>query len=592
MTNFNPKTKILIVYFFLIAFSLAVLWQVNQYNFIDFDDPVYITQNAQVLSGITWEGICWAFTTIYADFWHPLTWISLMIDSQIYGLNAGGYHLTNLILHILSTLLLFWLFNRMTGTIGRSAFVAALFALHPLHVESVAWIAKRKDVLSAFFWMLTLCFYVYYTERPTIKRYLPVLFSFLLALMSKPMVITLPIIMILFDFWPLERFKLQKKNWLVWQCREKIPLLILSFFFSVITLFVHGQPYPEHFPLDSRMANAFVSLVIYLEKTFWPHNLAVFYPYSLQLPTWQIIGAIVTLIIISIAAIMTLKQLPYFFVGWTWYLITILPVSGIIQVSPRSMSDNYTYLPLIGIFIVVAWIIPSLSTRKLFQRTILFPAAITLLICLSVLTWQQCGYWKNSVTLFGHALIATKNNYLAHNNFGHALFEDGNTLDALEHFQTAIKINPIYTGAYTNLGNAYAKLGQYTKAFENYNKAIKIQPDFAETYYNRGTTYGEIGQYKSAIEDLNKAISLKADYVDAYFNKGTIYAKLLQYQKAIEEFDKAIKLNPSYIMAYYSRGFAYLLQGDYDNGCLDAQKICGWGNCQLLDFAKSKGYCR
>ena len=352
--NINPQKQKLIVYIVLILATLAVFWQVNRYDFINLDDPVYVTENSHIQSGITLDGFRWAFSTTYAEFWHPLTWLSLMFDYQLHGLNAGGYHVTNLILHILSTLLLFWLFNRMTGMMWRSAFVAVLFALHPLHVESVAWIAERKDVLSAFFWMLTLCLYVYYTEKPVMKRYLLVVFSFVLALMSKPMVVTLPVIMILLDYWPLGRFELRKSDLMLWQLREKTPFFILSAVLVFITLYNPSQQDTslKAFSLIPRLANAPVAFVTYLEKTFWPHDMAVFYPFSDQLPVWQVLEATILIIVISVTVIVMAKRLPYLFVGWMWYAITIAPVIGIIQISvtaPYAMADRYHYLPETGL---------------------------------------------------------------------------------------------------------------------------------------------------------------------------------------------------------------------------------------------------
>ena len=309
----------------MILATLAVFWQVNQCDFINIDDEVYVTENLHVRSGITLDGFRWAFSTTYAEFWHPLTWLSLMLDYQLYGLNAGGYHLTNLILHILSTLLLFWLFNRMTGMIWRSAFVAALFALHPLHVESVVWIAERKDVLSAFFFMLTLCLYVYYTEKPDIKKYLLVLFCFACGLMSKSIVVTLPVILILLDYWPLKRFESKKNNLILWQLKEKIPFFVLSAIFSIVTFYAQytdKSGFVRDFPfsLSSRIANALVSFVTYLEKIFWPHDLIFFYPFSNQLAVWQIWGAALLIIVISIFVVAMVKRSPYLLVGWLWYM--------------------------------------------------------------------------------------------------------------------------------------------------------------------------------------------------------------------------------------------------------------------------------
>ncbi|MBN1363478.1 MAG: hypothetical protein JW976_01600, partial [Syntrophaceae bacterium] len=398
MININPPKQILIIYISLILVTFVVFGQVNKYDFVNFDDNIYITENSHVLSGVTLDGVRWAFKTTDAEFWHPLTWLSLMFDCQLYGLNAGGYHLTNLILHILSTVLLFWLFNRMTGAVWRSAFVALIFALHPLHVETVSWIAKRKDVLSTFFGMLTLCLYVYYTEKPVIRRYLLVLLFFLFALMSKSMVVTLPVIMILLDYWPLRRFQLQEGNFALWQLKEKTPLFILSAVFSIITIYIRynwDNPFAGDFPLSSRLINAPVSFIIYLEKTFWPHSMAVFYPFSGQLPLGQVLGSTLLIIVISAAVIMVGKRFPYLLVGWLWYAIAILPVIGIIQVGIRAVSDNYTYLPLTGIAIMMAWGIPLLFPNKEIRKKILIPAGATVIIILAVLAWRQCGYWKN-----------------------------------------------------------------------------------------------------------------------------------------------------------------------------------------------------
>jgi tetratricopeptide (TPR) repeat protein len=639
--NISPRTQILIVYIILTLITLAVFVQVNNFDFVNFDDPVYVTRNSHIQSGITLDGFRWAFSTTYAEFWHPLTWLSLMFDYHLYSLNAGGYHLTNLILHIMSALLLFWLFNRMTGTIWRSAFVAGLFALHPLHVESVAWIAERKDVLSAFFWMLTLCLYVYYTEKPAIRRYLPVLLCFACALMSKPMVVTLPVVMILLDYWPLGRLQPQKiatnltdvmnvstnqirkktkskkealkgkisapndrklseskvemirrRRWQLW---EKIPFFAFSAVFSIITLYAQTADKPrsvKYFSLVSRLANAPVSFVTYLEKTFWPHNLAVFYPFSDQLPVWQVLGSALLILVISAAIIVTVKRLPYLFVGWLWYAITLLPVIGIIQVGLHAMADRYTYLPLIGIGIILGWGIPSLFPREDMRKKILFPAGIIVLAILTVLTWRQCSYWKNSIELLNHTLRVTKDNDMAHNNIGLALFAEGKIEEAIDHYNKTLRITPDNAGVYDNRGNAYYVLGRYKRAIEDYNEAIRLQPDYAMAYSNRGIAYYALGQHQLAIEDYNEAIRLKPDDAAVYNNRGPAYYNLGQYQRAIEDYNEAIRLKPDDVAAYNNRGVAYLLQGNKELGCRDAQKVCALGNCKFLEMAKSNGDCR
>ncbi|MGD0277967.1 MAG: tetratricopeptide repeat protein [Smithella sp.] len=557
----STQRQKLIIYIVLILATIAVFWQVNQFGFVYLDDQVYVTDNIHIHSGITREGFRWAFSTTYAEFWHPLTWLFLMLDYQLYGLNAGGYHLTNLILHIMSTLLLFLLFNRMTGAIWKSAFVAAFFALHPLHVESVAWIAERKDVLSAFFWMLTLCFYVYYTEKPVIKRYLLVLLCFVCGLMSKSMVVTLPVIMILLDFWPLRRFKSlkNKTNLVLWQLKEKLPFFILSAFFSIVTICAQPGAYIKGWPLplESRIINALVSFVIYLEKTFMPKDLAVCYPFFGQFPDWLVLGISFLILIISVAVILKIKRRPYLFVGWLWYSITLLPVIGIIPVGNNSMADRYIYLPSIGIAIGLAWGIPSLFPRENIRKMILFPAGVALLAILSVLTWQQCGYWKNSIKLFSHALQITKDNSVAHNNLGLALFDEGKIEEAMYHYHEAIRLNPDNADFYNNRGIGYFGLDKPQSAIEDYNKAIILNPNHASAFYNRGVAYVKLGQYQRAFEDLNEAIRLKPDFADAYNYRAIIY----------------------------------LNQGNMENGCHDAQKACTLGNCKLLDAAKGRGTC-
>ena len=559
--NISPKKQILIVYILLIVATLSVFWQVNQFDFINFDDPVYVTENSNIQSGITLNGVRWAFSTTYAEFWHPLTWLSLMLDYQLHGLNAGGYHLSNLILHIMSTLLLFWLFNRMTGAIWRSAFVAALFALHPLHVESVAWIAERKDVLSAFFWMLTLCLYVYYTEKPVIKRYLLVLLSFSCGLMSKPMIVSLPIVLILLDYWPLGRLQQQKigtnktdivpassksgrkktkskkgeaKNKTslpnyqklsetkiagiipLWQMREKIPFFIFSAVFAIITLYAQHKPSTNGFPLSSRIANAPVSFVTYLEKTFWPHDLAIFYPASNQLPVWQVLGATLLILVVSAVVIVMVKRLPYLFVGWLWYAITLLPVLGIVQVGNHAMADRYTYLPLIGIGIMLGWWIPFLIKRGEIRKVILFPAGVFFIAILSFLTWQQCGYWKNSIILFEHALQITKNNDLAHYNLGMALKNQGKMEEALNEFRKAISIKPSSADAHNNLGIILEMhFKKYDEAIYHYRQALQNAPNNSGTHFNFGIALAKKGEIKEAIEHFRQAIYLKPDYEDA-----------------------------------------------------------------------------
>ena len=586
------KTQVLIIYVSLVAITLAVFWQVNQFNFVSFDDYVYVTHNSDIQSGITLEGIRWAFSTTHAEFWHPLTWLSLMLDYQLYGLNAGGYHITNLVLHILSTLLIFWFFNHMTGAIWKSAFVAALFALHPLHVESVAWVAERKDVLSAFWGMLTLCLYVYYIEKPVIRRYLFVLFGFICALMSKSVVITLPAIMILLDYWPLRRFQSHKGNLFLWQLKEKTPFFVLSGVFVILTFYAHFKASVKYYPFYYRIVNAPVAFVTYLEKTFWPHDMACFYPLSLQLPNWQIYGSVLLIIFISGAVIALAKRFPYLFVGWLWYAITILPVIGIIKISAFAMADRYHYLPSIGIAIMLAWGIPSLIKSEKIRRNILLPAEIAFVVIVAIVSGKQCGYWKNSLELANHALRVTKDNDVAHAILAYALFEKGRLQEAIEQANEAIRLNPNHDRAYEDRAVFHFTLGQYQSAIKDINEAVRLKPDYAPRYYLRGNMLKTLGQYQSAIHDYNEAIRLKRDYAETYNERGGAYFNLGQYQRAINDYNNAIRLKQDYAEVYNNRAFVYIHQGKKDIGCADARKACELGNCRILEGAKVRGLCR
>jgi Flp pilus assembly protein TadD len=586
--------KRLTVYLFLIFSCAAVYGQVSQFDFVNLDDNLYVVENIGIQYGITLDGLKWMFQTRYADLWNPLVWLSFMADYELYGLHAGGYHLTNLILHILSTLLLFWLFHRMTGALWKSAFVAAFFALHPLHVESVAWVSERKDVLSAFFWMLTLCFYVVYTEKQSVKRYLLVVFSFVLALLSKPMVVTLPIVMILLDYWPLKRFENQNRlsDMIVWQLKEKLPLLALSAVIVIITLYNPNESSPHKIiPLDIRLANAPVAFVTYLVKTFWPHNMAIFYPFPSHIPVWQTTGAILLIITVTAAVMATVKRLPYIFVGWFWFMIMLIPVIGIIQISAYAMADHYHYTPSLGLGLLLAWGIPHVLKHECLRRTILLPAVIFILIIMSVLSWNQCRHWKDSVKLFSHALRVTENNTMMHNLLGYSLFKKGQINRAIYHYNKAILIAPDYIYAYINRAEAYARQGEYQSAVDNYNKAVALEPDFAEVYFKRGTFYGKSGQNQLAIADFSKIIRLKPHYVDAYNNRGIALNQTGMYKQAIDDFNKAIRLKPAYANAWNNRAFAYFHIGDAKQGCSDARKSCELGNCKILEWAKDKELC-
>ncbi|MGD0277872.1 MAG: tetratricopeptide repeat protein [Smithella sp.] len=639
MTNkpdIHSQKQKMIIYVVLIIVTLAVFGQVYKYDFTNFDDYANITENLQIQKGISPDGFRWALTTRYFDLWNPMLWLSFMLDYQFYGADAGGYHVTNLILHILSTLLLFWLFCRMTGDIWPSAFVAAFFALHPLHVESVAWVSERKDTLSAFFWMITLCFHVYYTEKPNIKRYLPAVFCFMLALMSKPMVITLPLILILLDYWPLRRFpfqvnrpvradispvptkqkKLKKRENISaigksalpevkmmlfgadrWRLLEKIPFFTLSIILVIITLHAPeatGTTSAKYFPWSALLANAPVSFVTYLMKTFWPYDLAVLYPFTEQILLWQIAVSVLLIIIICTLINAKAKKFPHLFTGWFWFLITILPVIGILQISvttPYAMADRYHYLPSIGLAVMMAWGLPSLIKNENMRKKIFLPAAIIFLGIMAVFSCRQCAFWKNSETLFNHTLMVTKNNYVIQTFLGNFLSDEGRSQEALEHLNESIRIKPDYDDAYSYRGIIFAKLGNNQLAIEDINKAIGLNPNNSIAYINRGIIYSALGQYQQAVESYNDAIRLKPDCAGGYYNRGILYNYLGQNQSAIEDINKTIQLSPDYVPAYHIRAAIYLNQGNKEMGCSDLQKACELGNCEILKSARDRGYC-
>ncbi|HNY51035.1 MAG TPA: tetratricopeptide repeat protein [Smithella sp.] len=505
----NSSKQNLIIYIVLIAMTSAVYWPVHQYGFI-IEDDVYVMKNSQIQSGITLDVIRWSFSTVHAELWHPLTWLSLIFDYQLHGLNAGGYHVTNLILHILGSLLLFSLFNRMTADALKSAFVAAFFALHPLNVESVAWISERKDVLSGFFWMLTMYLYVCYTEKPTIRRYLIVIFSFVLALMSKPMVVTLPVIMILLDYWPLKRFESHKANFILWQLREKAPFFVLSIMVSIITLHAHEYNSSQtDISLVSRLTGSSFAFVTYLGKIFWPHDLAFCHPSSITITLWPIWCYAILIIFISVAVIVLIKRMPYLFVGWLWYAITILPVIGLVHSRyVPFMFDHFTYLPSIGIFMVLVWGVPLLFRRRDFHHKVLFPASIAILLILSVLTVKQRSYWENSMTLFHHTLQITKKNALAYHHLGYLYDGLGRYQEAIDHYSEAIRIKPYHAVFYNNRGVAFAKIGQHQSAVKDFDQAIRMKPDFAEAYINRGKAYLMQDNKELGCRDAQKACKL------------------------------------------------------------------------------------
>lgn len=589
--NIPPDKQAGMIYALLIVSVLAVFSQLIRYGFVIIDDPVYVIFNRHITSGITLDSFIWAVSTKYADLWHPLVWFSFMLDYRVFGLNAGGYHLTNLLLHMMSSLMLFWLFHRMTRALWKSAFIAAFFALHPLHVESVAWISERKDVLSAFFWMLTLCLYVVYTEKPATRRYGPVVLSFVCALMSKPMVVTLPVVMLLLDYWPLGRFAPARKN-LMWQFKEKFPFFLLSLFVVIVTLYDWKVTDIRQYPLDLRLANACISFAAYLIKTFWPVMLSIFYPFPDSIPVLQLIGSAIVIAVVSVAVVRMRKRLPCLFTGWLWYAVTILPVIKIVQISSDAMADRYHYLPSIGIAVMIAWGVPLFFKEESYRKRMMFPAAVLFLLMLAFISWRQCGFWQNSVTLLDHAAKGQNNVYVLHEYLGHALYLEGRSREAIVQFNKAILLNPAYAGAYVNRGNVYAATRNYDEALKDYQTAVRLRPDEVDAHYMKGMVHSKTGRYQQAIDDFNRTIALDQNHARAFHDRGIAYFHLGRYEQAISDYDEAIRRNPDFTLAYHNRAYCYFMQRNDEQGCSDARKACARGDCDLLSAVQLEGRCR
>ena len=525
----------------LIALVLVVFAPVRHHDFLFFDDPLLVTQRPEVLRGLTWENVWWAFTNGWGCNWHPITWLSHMLDVQLFGLDAGGHHLTSVLLHGANTLLLFGVLLRMTGLVGPSAFVAALFAVHPLHVESVAWVAERKDVLSAFFWMLTLWAYVGYTRRPGAARYLAVLVLFALGLASKPMVVTLPFVLLLLDVWPLGRTALGMR--LVW---EKLPLFVLTAAVSAVTVgFQQGCRAVtdlESLPLALRIQNALVSYVTYVAKTFWPERLAAFYPYPRSFPAWQVAGAAGLLVAVSLLA-WALRRRAYMLVGWLWFMGTLVPVIGLVHAGEQALADRFTYIPLVGLLLVVAWGVPDLLRRWPRRRLVLPIAAALVVAACTVVARVQVGYWRNEATVWAHALDVTAGNDLAHNNFGMMLMMEGKIDEARAHFAEAVRIRPDNAVAHVNLGWALATQGHPDAARAEYVEALRIDPEQPDAHFNLGIALGKVGS-EEALFHLEEAVRLRPDRSQYHRVLGRMLAERGRRADAIARYQEALRLNP------------------------------------------------
>jgi tetratricopeptide (TPR) repeat protein len=653
----------------LAAITLAVFGQTLHHEFISLDDSYYVYDNPVVARGLTFKGVVWAFTHSYAANWHPLTWLSHMLDCQLYGLRPAGHHLTNVFIHAATAIALFIVLRQMTlfrpaparqprlpatsaphagpekdtiaDTTWRSAFVAAVFAIHPLRVESVAWAAERKDVLSGLFFMLTIGAYVRYARHPwSPVRYGLVVVLFALGLMCKPMLVTLPLVLLLLDYWPLRRFDLEnQKSKIKNLLYEKLPLLALSAASCVITLWAQRTAIHSggSFLLPYRLSNAVATSMVYLSQMVWPAGLAVFYPFPGNgAPVWELTLAAILLAGLSLFAWKERRTRPWLLVGWLWYLVMLLPVVGVVQAGGQAHADRYTYLPLIGIYAAVTWLVADWHVRP----AILCGVATGVLAVLMVCAWKQTGYWRNGETLWIHAIACTKDNDMAHYCLGHDLFLKGKVDEAISQFrqsaeirtdnadahnglgiclyqqgkideaiseqekalatqphfaaahnglglclyhrgrvneaipqyQMALETDPDYAEAHNNLGNSFFQLGRMDEANAEYQKALRIKPDFAEAHNNLGLCFYHRGRMDEAISQYQKALELNRDYAEAYNNLGNCFFRLRRLDEAISQYQKARELQPNAVTAHMNLGAAFFQLGRVDDAIAEFRK--------------------
>jgi Flp pilus assembly protein TadD len=566
----------------LLSVTLAVYWQIGDHQFTNYDDTLYVTENPHVQRGLAGESVTWAFTATGEANWHPLTWLSHMVDCQLFGLRPGTHHLTSLFFHLANTVLLFATLHLMTGALWRPAFVAALFALHPLHVESVAWVAERKDVLSTLFWLLAMVAYTRYVGRPTRARYVVTLVAFGLGLMAKSMPVTLPFVLLLLDYWPLDRTALGRGesdppkrrrkrirpseqrlplSRLLW---EKTPFFALAAISSVVTFSLQQRAGAmgdtEVFPLSSRIANALISYIRYIGKMIWPSDLAVLYPHpGTNLPLWCAAGAGLAILGLSVLVVLVSRRRPYLAVGWFWYVGTLVPVIGLIQVGVQAYADRYTYVPLIGLFIMIAWGVPDLLGGWAHARTVLAVLAAAALAALAARTWTQLRYWKDSVSLFTHTLQVTTNNYVAQNNLGNALADRGRVEEAISHYTEALRIKPDHAEAYNNWGTILVEQGRLEEAVDRFLMALRAKPDYAAARSNLGLALARKGQREQAIAQYLEALRLDPAYAKAHNNLALVLAEGGQWAEAIAHYREALRLKPDYAEAHNNLG--HLLVG-------------------------------
>ena len=582
ISSSSPTRGTILACLVLSGITLATFWPVARHDFIIYDDPDYVSENPHVQAGLNWNSVAWAFRTSHTGNWHPLTWLSHMLDCQVFGLEPGYHHLMNVVFHTANTLLLFLVLNRMTAAFWRSAFVATLFALHPLHVESVAWVAERKDLLSTFFGMLTLWAYTRYCEELKVQGtkakvfYTFALLLFALGLMSKPMLVTWPLVLLLLDSWPLERLRYEPGSRLdrdfLRLVREKVPFFCLATISSIVTFLVQDKGRSVlsigGLPLAPRLVNAAASYLEYLRKMIWPTDLAIFYPHpeiwhraSDQPSLWQIAVAVLFLTAISAFAVLRLRRQPWFAVGWLWYLGTLVPVIGIVQVGTQSMADRYSYVPLMGIFICLVWGTAELLADRRGGQPVLVAMAVAAAITCVAITRQQLSHWRDSIVLFEHALAVTANNAVAHFNLGNALGRQGNPGAAIPHFRAALQADASYADAHYSMGLALTELGKLEEAAQEYRAVFRIRPGHAPARDSFGTLLWMLGKPDDALVQYAEAVRLQPDYYFAHFNMGKVLSSQRRFADAATHFAEAVRHKPDYAEGRTGLAMALAAQG-------------------------------
>jgi tetratricopeptide (TPR) repeat protein len=551
--------------------TFAVYWRVQYNNFINYDDNVYITENGRVLDGLSWPDVKWAFTAGLPGYLHPLTWLTHQLDYQLYANWAGGHHLTSVAIHVANSVLLLLFLWRTTQCLWRSTFVAAVFALHPLHVESVAWIAERKDVLCGLFFFLTLHAYVSYAKERAPRYYTLALLFFIAGLLSKPMIVTLPFVLLLIDIWPLGRLKLgeSKRNdtrssIVPGLILEKIPFLLVAIVWSVITLSVakqtSGLARIETLGFGTRIANAVVSCAIYVYKTFWPQNLAVLYPYS-PLSWLTVLGAIALLVLISVICIKRYSSFPVLLVGWLWFMGMLIPVSGLFQIGAQAYADRYTYLPQTGLVFALTWAVSEVTKSWRHQRALLAGAAAMALSLLTWRTWDCISVWHDSESVWRNALAATTDNCTAHVQLCDVLLQKGRVDEAIAEAEIALRIQPNSAEAHVNLALALSKKGDMEKALLHFERALEIKPNRPKLHYNIATILAEEGRLDEAISQYEQELQIQPEFAQAHNNLGSALLRKGRLDDALLHFEKAIAANPRLPKVYYNAAVVLVQKG-------------------------------